>query len=92
MRSIIELIIAVFDLFEAEVRQLQQKSRSLFLILGLMMVAAFLGSLGLGLILAALFYALMIAAGLSMGWAALITGCLAIGLGVVLVACTRRIR
>lgn len=91
MRSIIELIIAVFDLFEAEVRHLQQKSRTLFLILGLTMVAAFLGSLGLGLILAALFYALMVAAGLSMGWAALITGFLAIGLAVVLVVSTRRI-
>ncbi|MFP4035282.1 MAG: hypothetical protein ACLFT5_07235 [Desulfovermiculus sp.] len=91
MRSIIELIIAVFDLFEAEVRQLQQKSQSLFLSLGLVLVAAFLGSLGLGLMLAALFYALMVPAGLSMGWAALITGCLAIGLGAGLVVIARRI-
>ncbi|MFP4257681.1 MAG: hypothetical protein ACLFRE_01655 [Desulfovermiculus sp.] len=91
MRSIIELIIAVFDLFEAEVRQLQQKSQSLFLSLGLVLVAAFLGSLGLGLMLAALFYALMVPAGLSMGWAALITGCLAIGLGAMLVVIARRI-
>ncbi|MGM0540448.1 MAG: hypothetical protein ACQERT_14765 [Thermodesulfobacteriota bacterium] len=54
-----------------------------------------LGSLGLGLVLGALFYALVTAAGLSLGlslgWAALITGCLAIGLGGVLVVIARGI-
>lgn len=89
MRSIIELIIAFFDLFEAEVRQLQQKSWSLFMGFGLVLVAAFLGSLGLGLVLGALLYAIMSAAGLSLGWAALITGCLALGLGVGIVCIAR---
>ncbi|MFO7802536.1 MAG: hypothetical protein R6V55_09605, partial [Desulfovermiculus sp.] len=76
---------------EAEVRQLQQKSMSLFMSLGLVLVAAFLGSLGLGLVLGALFYALKTAAGLSLGWAALITGCLSVGLCVGLVVIAKRI-
>ncbi|MDZ7760437.1 MAG: hypothetical protein U5L00_09300 [Desulfovermiculus sp.] len=89
MRSIIELIIAVFDLFEAEVRQLQQKSRSLFIGFGLVLVAAFLSSLGLGLMLGALFYALMAAVGLSLGWTSLITGCVSLGMGVGIVCIAR---
>ncbi|MFW6055583.1 MAG: hypothetical protein ACOC9D_06720 [Thermodesulfobacteriota bacterium] len=90
MTAIIELIISLVDLLEAEIRQLQAMTRNLFLGFGLLLLAAALGFAGFCLLLGALFYWLL-AAGLSIGWAAFLTGCLALGLAGAAVWISRRV-
>ncbi|MCF8104216.1 MAG: hypothetical protein K9K64_01925 [Desulfohalobiaceae bacterium] len=79
MTAIIELIISLIDLLEAEIRQLKAMTRNLFLGFVLLLLAAAFGFTGFCLLLGALFYWLF-AAGLSIGWTAFLTGCLALGL------------
>ncbi|MCF8107233.1 MAG: hypothetical protein K9K64_17285 [Desulfohalobiaceae bacterium] len=89
MSAIIELVISMVDLLEAELSQIRTFSRNLFLGFGLVLLAAALGFIGFCLLLGALFYWLFVA-GLSIGWAAVISGCLALGLAGAAVWISRR--
>lgn len=89
MTAIIELIISLVDLVEAEIRQLKAMTRNLFLGFVLLLLAAALGFTGFCLLLGSLFYWLF-AAGLSIGWAAFFSGCVALGLAGAAIWISRR--
>ncbi len=94
MKALIEIVIALVDLLEAEMRQLQQTTkqtaRQLLLGFGCLIVASLLAFTGFCLLLGAVFYWIA-AAGLSVGWSALITGCLAFALSIIAALCFRRL-
>jgi hypothetical protein len=90
MVALIEIVISLVNLLEAEMRQFKAKSRDLFLSLGLILVAVALACAGFWLLLGAVFYWLC-AAGLSIGMAAFLCACLALVLAGIVALLSRKV-